>query len=117
MAHMHDYEMNVQWSEEDAAYVARFPAWPGVAAHGASAEAAAHEATVALELALEVAAEHGDPVPAPDGELPSGRFVLRLPRSLHAELALRARREKVSLNRLILAALAREQDRQDAREH
>ena len=116
MPRVQDYEMNVQWSEEDGAYVARFPAWPGIAAHGATAEEAVHEATVALQLAIEVAGEHGDAVPKADAELPSGRFVLRLPRSLHAALVLRARREKVSLNQLILAALAREQGRHEARE-
>lgn len=113
MPRVQDYEMNVHWSDEDDAYVARFPAWPGVAAHGDTAEQAVHEATIALELAIEVATEHGDRFPAPDAQLPSGRFVLRLPRSLHAELVRLARREKVSLNQLILTALAREQGRHD----
>jgi predicted HicB family RNase H-like nuclease len=43
-----------------------------------------------------------------DGATPtkSGRFVVRLPRSLHAALEWEAERERVSLNQLVVAKLA-----------
>jgi antitoxin HicB len=57
---------------------------------------------------IEDALEHGDPVPEPLGEEGySGRVNLRMPRSLHRDLARSARREGVSLNQVMLSALAR----------
>ncbi len=41
-----------------------------------------------------------------DIEMPSGKFVLRLPASLHAALLVEAKSEGVSLNQLCLAKLA-----------
>jgi antitoxin HicB len=62
-----------------------------------------------MRLWLVVAVERGDRVPEPVPEPAraySGRFVLRLPKSLHRQLAERAEAEGVSLNTLALAALA-----------
>jgi antitoxin HicB len=41
------------------------------------------------------------PGPAPDGEQYSGKFVVRIPRSLHRELSLRAKENNVSLNHFV----------------
>jgi antitoxin HicB len=57
--------------------------------------------TVALEAGLPI------PEPQPDEDY-SGKFVLRLPRSLHRQLTEAAQREGVSLNQYINVALARE---------
>lgn len=61
----------------------------------------------AMQLWLEVALDHGDtiPEPRPDEDY-SGKFVVRVPRSLHRELAEAARREGISLNQYINVALA-----------
>lgn len=57
---------------------------------------------------LEVALEDGIPVPEPrPPEAYSGKFVARVPRSLHRELAEAAEREGVSLNQFVSTALAR----------
>jgi antitoxin HicB len=93
-----------EWSEEDAAWVARVPALRYCAADGPTPEEAAREVQVA---ALGMLAELGDKAPAPDAALPSGNIALRMPRSLHAELARRAALEGVSLNQLMVAMLAR----------
>lgn len=54
------------------------------------------------------ALEHGDPVPEPRStESYSGKVVLRMPKSLHRDLARRAKDENVSLNQLMLTGLAR----------
>jgi antitoxin HicB len=104
--HKH-YPVEVHWSEEDQAFLAEVYDLPGCIADGpteAEAIAAAHEAA---ELWLEVAQKEGRPVPAPSTEEPaSGKFVLRLPTSLHRELRERARREKVPLNALVVTLLA-----------
>ncbi|MBF0339437.1 MAG: type II toxin-antitoxin system HicB family antitoxin [Magnetococcales bacterium] len=50
--------------------------------------------------------ELGLPVPAPMSGGLSGKFVARVPKTLHARLSTRARREGVSLNALVTALLA-----------
>jgi antitoxin HicB len=46
-------------------------------------------------------------VPAPNsGGVASGKFVARIPKSIHAQLATRAKAEGVSLNALVLTFLA-----------
>lgn len=47
------------------------------------------------------------PEPGPDQEEYSGKFVVRLPKSLHRELALKAKEEGVSLNMLVTLILSR----------
>lgn len=57
---------------------------------------------------LEVALEDGLPIPEPrPTEDYSGKFVVRVPKSLHRELVASAEREGVSLNAYINVALAR----------
>lgn len=54
------------------------------------------------------ALEHGDPIPEPEEPLTySGKVNLRMPKSLHRDLARRAEEENVSLNQLMVTALAR----------
>jgi antitoxin HicB len=66
---------------------------------------------------IEDALEHGDPVPEPRStEDFSGKVNLRMPKSLHRDLARRAQEEDVSLNQLMVAALARSIGSHDARE-
>ncbi|MBE2200210.1 MAG: toxin-antitoxin system HicB family antitoxin [Anaerolinea sp.] len=53
------------------------------------------------------ALEDGIPIPTPrSDEAYSGRFVVRLPRSLHRQLATAAQREGISLNSYVNVALA-----------
>ena len=52
-----------------------------------------------MEGYISVKLEYGDPIPKPKrDEDYSGKLVLRLPKSLHRELAERAKYENVSLN-------------------
>ena len=56
---------------------------------------------------IEVKLENGFEVPVPiDDSQYSGKFVLRLPKSLHAKLALQAEKEGVSLNQYALYRLS-----------
>lgn len=62
----------------------------------------------AMRAWIETAQEKGLPIPEPKpGELYSGKFVIRVPRSLHRELAETAARDGVSLNTFVNVALAR----------
>jgi predicted HicB family RNase H-like nuclease len=63
----------------------------------------------AMAAWLESAIEHGDPIPAPSEaskETYSGRLLLRMPKTLHRDLAKRAEREGVSLNQHVVALLS-----------
>ena len=61
----------------------------------------------AMEGWIETKLECGFPIPKPmDEEKFSGKFVLRLPRSLHRQLAIEAKKEGISLNQYTLYKLA-----------
>lgn len=61
----------------------------------------------AMEGYLEVRKENDMPIPVPEtADKYSGRFVVRLPKSLHQRLAIEAEKEGVSLNQLALYKLA-----------
>ena len=80
-------------------------------AHGdaPTVEEAVEEANVSKELMLESYLEHGDyPIPEPYSPKDhSGKFNVRVPKSLHRELAERAQEEGVSLNALVSSLLQR----------
>ncbi len=59
------YHIDVFWWPEDGCWVANVPDLEGCSAHGDTPEEAAREVSVAMELWLEVAANHGDPIPQP----------------------------------------------------
>ena len=59
------YHIDIFWWPDDANWVANVPDLPGCSAHGETPEAAAREIQIAMELWLEVAADHGDPIPVP----------------------------------------------------
>lgn len=101
------YRIVVEWSEADAAYVARVPAFPGCAAHGGTPERASAEARRAAAAMLDVLREDGEPPPPEDLTADySGQIRLRMPRSLHARLARLAEAEEISLNHLMVSVLA-----------
>ena len=76
----------IEWSADDAAYVARVPALPGCIATGETLEAAARELTTAIALWLASAENHGDPIPSPD----TAKLEVELPAWAAASLARRA---------------------------
>ncbi len=104
------YSIHVFADEHDNAYLAVSPEFPGVSAFGDSPGEALTEVRVALELAVQTYVDQGWALPAPkvppEEELPSGEFRVRIPRSMHAQLALRAASEGVSQNQLVVAYLA-----------
>lgn len=55
---------------------------------------------------LEIKLEYGDPIPEPLTDDYSGKFNLRIPKSLHRKLAERAELENVSLNQYCLYQLS-----------
>jgi RNA polymerase sigma-B factor len=81
---------------------------PGCQAHGDSVEEAIRGIDAAIEEWIEDALAKGREVPDPRTAASySGRLMLRMPRSLHAELSGAADREGVSLNQFIATSLER----------
>lgn len=80
---------------------------PGCMSQGDSAEEALEMIHEAMVLWLETALEDGLAIPEPRLEEDySGKFVLRLPRALHRDLAEKAKEDSVSLNQFVSASLA-----------
>jgi antitoxin HicB len=80
----------------------------GCMSQGDTAEEAARNIREAMQLWIEAALEDGYPIPEPRPEEEfSGKFLVRVPRSLHRELAERAQQEGVSLNQLITSLIPR----------
>jgi predicted RNase H-like HicB family nuclease len=93
--------------DTDGDFVAKIEELPGCAAHGKTREEALANLDEAKMLWIQDCLENGDTVPPPEeGELPSGKWLQRVPRKLHRKLQLLSRREGVSLNQYVLAVLA-----------
>lgn len=75
-------------------------------ADGATILEAVESSRDAVRSWILTAREFGDPVPEPGKGGESGRFVQRVPKSLHRKLTARARQEGVSLNTLVLDFIA-----------
>ncbi len=60
------YLVKIYWSTEDEAFVAEVPALEGCVSHGSSYEKAAHNVQEAMEVWIESAERHNDPIPEPD---------------------------------------------------
>ena len=63
-----DYEIRIWYSAEkgDECFIAQVVEWPGIMAHGDTREDAARLIQLALEGALEIAAEQGIKPPSPE---------------------------------------------------
>ena len=94
--------------DDEGDVVAKIEELPGCSSHGGSPIEALANLKEAQQLWIEDCLDAGQPVPepAPQELLPSGKWVQRIPRSLHQKLIRLARRESVSLNQLVTAILA-----------
>lgn len=97
---------------EGGGFVISFPDLPGCISDGETIPEALRHGKEAFLSWVSARLHDRLPVPEPSRneertlEAYSGRFVQRIPRSLHAELAARAEAEGVSLNSLVLALIA-----------
>jgi len=99
------FEVRPLSKEEGGGYSISFPDLPGCWSDGRTPEQAIENGRDALASWLAVAREFGDDAPKPFTAA-SGRFVQRVPRSLHAHLIARARTEGVSLNTLVVSLVS-----------
>jgi predicted HicB family RNase H-like nuclease len=106
----HDYGITIRRIQEEdgVCFEARIRELPDIAEYADTFEDAYALAIDAIETTAEALSEQGRSMPGPiseDNEF-SGRITLRLPRSLHRDLAQGARQEGVSLNQLLVAVLS-----------
>lgn len=99
------FEIRPLSTDEGGGYSISFPDLPGCWSDGATPEEAVENGRDALRSWLAVAQEFDDDVPKPFSAV-SGRFVQRVPRSLHAQLIARAKAEGVSLNTLVVSLVS-----------
>lgn len=93
--------------DESGEWAATIDALPGCNARGASPGEALERVADAVAAWVEAAEREGKEVPDPKSAPSySGRLLLRMPQTLHAELARVAERERVSLNQFITDALS-----------
>lgn len=106
MSDIPEYPLEIRPLPSGEGYLVTVPDLPGCMADGATIADAVESARDAIGSWILTAREFGDPVPEPGSGGESGRFVQRVPKSLHRKLAARARQEGVSLNSLVLSFIA-----------
>lgn len=104
------YPAEVFWSDEDEGYIAVAPDLPGCSAWGKTEAEALRQLHAAIDLWIRAARKIGNPVPKPSDRSDvnySGKFLMRVPRRLHAELVHSAKSQGVSLNQYVLYLLTK----------
>jgi len=94
--------------DDEGDWVAKVDELPGCTAHGAERAEALENLEEVQRAWIEDAIAAGSPIPEPDAAegLPSGKWLQRVPRSLHKKLTELAKKEGVSLNQLATSVLA-----------
>ena len=109
MSKLTDYPFEVRplSTQEGGGYLISFPDFAECISDGDSVDEAIENGRDALRATLAALKAKKLPVPAPNsGGVASGKFVARVPKTVHAQLATRARAEGVSLNALVLTFIA-----------
>jgi len=87
-------------------YFATVDELDGCMSHGDTYEKAAKNIQEAMELWLESALEHNNNIPMPIKKEFSGKFLIRIPKTLHYKLSQQADEEGISLNQYALYKLS-----------
>ena len=94
--------------DDEGDYIARIQELEGCTAHGADPNEAFANLREIQELWIEERLSTGSDIPEPEDDemLPSGKWLQRVPRTLHLRLTELAKREQVSLNQLVTSMLS-----------
>jgi len=109
--------------EDGGGYLITFPDLPGCMADGETEAEAVENGRDAFAATLSALADMGRDIPVPSF-MPSditaldmsGKFLTRVPKSIHARLGARAKAEKVSLNTLVLTFITEGLSRRELNE-
>ncbi len=101
------YTYRVTWSQEDGEYLGLCLEFPSLSWLAATPEdALAGIRTTVADVVIDLQA-NGEPVPEPLAtRVYSGRFMVRIPPTLHRQLAIEAAEAGISLNRLASTRLS-----------
>ncbi len=104
---LYPFEIRALSEDDGGGFLISFPDFSECISDGETPEEAIRNGLDALAETIAALESMNLPVPEPgSGGSYSGRFVQRVPRSLHARLAARAKQEGVSMNALVTTILA-----------
>lgn len=103
-----NYKIEIVKDKAEGGYVALYPQLKGCVSCAKDIETAVTMLEDARREWIAAALEEGISIPEPNGDDQySGQFKLRLPKSLHRELAEESRREGISMNQYCLYLLSK----------
>lgn len=101
------FKMRHLSKEEGGGYLIEYPDLPGCMSDGETIDEAIENGRDAVLCWVSAAKESGRTIPKPGAlEKHSGKWVQRVPKSIHLQLVEKAEEEGVSLNTLVIAMLA-----------
>jgi antitoxin HicB len=101
------FEIRPLSEEEGGGYLISYSDFTECISDGETVEEALSNGREALKQTIAALKAKKIPVPVPNGGgVASGKFVARVPKTVHAQLATRAKAEGVSLNTLVLTFIA-----------
>ena len=109
MSKLADYPFEIRplSTEEGGGFLISYPDFSECLSDGETVEEALKNGKEALKATIAALKAKELPIPAPkSGGIASGKFVARVPKTVHAQLATRAKAEGVSLNTLVLTFIA-----------
>ena len=102
------YKMEIVPDKEEGGFIASFPDLPGCITIGDTIEETIQNIIDAKKAWLESELEMGGVISEPDDlKEYSGQFKLRLPKSLHKQLAEKSKSEGVSMNQYCVSILSK----------
>ena len=103
----YSFEVRPLTAEEGGGFFISYPDFNECVSDGATVEEAIANGKLAVKETIAALKAAGLPIPAPTaGKAASGKFVARVPKTVHAKLSSRARSEGVSLNTLVVSLLS-----------
>ena len=110
------FEIRPLTAEEGGGFLISYPDFSECISDGETVEEAFRNGQAALGETIAALNEKALPIPAPNsGGVASGKFVARVPKTIHAQLTTRAKTEGVSLNTLVVTFIAQGLGRKEGR--
>ena len=118
MSKLADYPFEIRplTADEGGGFLISYPDFSDCISDGETVEEALKNGQDALKETIAVLKSKALPAPTPNsGGIASGKFVARVPKTIHAQLTTRAKTEGVSLNTLVVTFIAQGLGRKEGR--